>query len=200
MMQRMLPPKVIPHRLYGPRSRAWARSLIGAAFQIGALQRFADRLFGVIVILGKPKSRGTLRLRSADAGDQALIDPGYYSDPEDLETMVRGVRLARAIGGSNDLSAWSPRELMPGRRARSEAAIRRYVERNTITTYHFAGTCRMGQHEADAVDPELRLRGARGLRVADASVIPWTPVSALNAPSMLIGYRAARLIEAESSR
>jgi choline dehydrogenase len=200
MMQRMLPPKVIPHGLYGPRSRAWVRSMIGTAFKVGALQRFTDHLFGIILILGKPKSRGTLRLRSSDVNEQALIDPAYYSHPEDLDTMVRGVRMARAIGASDGLSAWRPKELMPGTRVRSDAAIRRYVQKNTITTYHFAGTCGMGQSEADAVDPKLRVRGVRGLRVADASVIPWTPVSALNAPSMLVGYRAARLIEAESRR
>lgn len=197
MMQRMLPPKVIPHALYGPRSRGWIRSAVGAAFKLTALQRFTDHVFGIILILGKPKSRGVLRLRSADVGDQALIDPAYYSHPQDMDTMIRGVRLARAIGAAQGLAPWRPKEVLPGPRVRSEAAIARYVRKNTITTYHFAGSCRMGENEADAVDPQLRLRGVRGLRVADASVIPWTPVSALNAPSMLIGYRAARLIEAE---
>ena len=200
MMQRMLPPKLIPHRLYGPRSRAWTRSIIGGAFKIGALQRFTDHMFGIILILGKPKSRGTLRLQSTDVNEEALIDPAYYSHPQDMDTMVRGVRIARAIGGASGLSAWRPKELMPGPRVKSDDAVRRYVRKNTITTYHFAGTCRMGESEPDAVDPQLRLRGVRGLRIADASVIPWTPVSALNAPSMLIGYRAARLIEAESGR
>ncbi len=199
MMQRMLPPKMIPHGLYGPRSRAWARGLIGAAFKIGAVQSYTDRLFGIILILGKPKSRGSLRLRSTDVRDQALIDPAYYSEPEDLETMVRGVRLARAIGASESLSAWGAKELMPGPRTRSDAAIARYVRKNTITTYHFAGTCGMGTQEQDVVDPQLRLRSVRGLRIADASVIPWTPVSALNAPSMLIGHRAARLIRAQNA-
>jgi choline dehydrogenase len=197
MMQRMLPPKVIPHRFYGPRSRAWVRSMIGAAFKVGTLQRFTDHVFGIILILGKPKSRGVLRLQSTDVNQQALIDPAYYSDPRDMETMVKGVRLARSIGTAEGLAAWRPKELMPGPRVRSDDAIIRYIRKNTITTYHFAGTCNMGLDEADAVDPQLRLRGVRNLRVADASVIPWTPVSALNAPSMLIGYRAARFIEAE---
>ncbi len=194
MMQRMLPPKVIPHWLYGPRSRAMVRSMIGGAFKIGSLQRFTDRMFGIILILGKPKSRGTLRLQSTRAAEQASIDPAYYSDPEDLTTMIEGVRLARRIGSSEGLASWKARELMPGSRVHSDAAIADYVRKNTITTYHFAGTCGMGTNESDAVDPELRLRGVNGVRVADASVIPWTPVSALNAPSMLIGYRAARLL------
>ena len=194
MMQRMLPPMVVPSSLYGPHSRQIVRSLIAAAFKIGAIQRFSDQMFGVILILGKPKSRGTLRLASADARSQAFIDPAYYSHPEDLDTMVKGVRIARAIGGSQGLAAWDVKELMPGKRVNSDESIANYVRKNTITTYHFAGTCGMGTHEYDAVDPELRLRGVSGLRIADASAIPWTPVSALNAPSMLIGYRASELI------
>ncbi len=196
MMQRMLPPMVVPHAMYGPRSRQMVRNMVGAAFKVGALQRFTDHMFGIILILGKPKSRGTLRLQSTDVSKQALIDPAYYSDPEDMETMVKGVRIARAIGGSSGLTGWGAKELMPGRRVNSEDSIARYVRKNTITTYHFAGSCRMGGRETDPVDPELRLRGVSGLRIADASTIPWTPVSALNAPSMLIGYRAAKFIRA----
>ncbi len=196
MMQRMLPPKVIPHALYGPRSRAMVRSMIAGAFRFGALQRFTDHMFGIILILGKPKSRGLLRLQSTDVEKQASIDPAYYSHPEDMETMIEGVRIARRIGASRGLHDWGAKELMPGRRVQTEGAIANYVRKNTITTYHFAGSCGMGERDEDAVDPELRLRGVTGLRIADASVIPWTPVSALNAPSMLIGYRAAKLLRA----
>jgi len=192
--QRMLPPMVVPHLFYGPRSRGFVRSLVGAAFKLGFVQRFTTQLFGIILILGKPKSRGTLRLASRDAAAQAAIDPAYYSDEEDLRTMVRGVRIAREIGGSGGLRDWGARELMPGKRVRSDSAIEKYVRKNTITTYHFAGTCAMGTREQDAVDPQLRLRGVHGVRVADASAIPVTPVSALNAPSMLVGYRCAQLI------
>jgi choline dehydrogenase len=199
MMQRMLPPMVVPHALYGPRTRQIVRGMVGTAFKVDALQRFTDHMFGIILILGKPKSRGKLRLQSTDVRRQALIDPAYYSDPEDMETMVRGVRVARAIGSSTGLSSWGAKELMPGRRVKSDEAIENYVRKNTITTYHFAGTCSMGVRETHAVDPQLRLRGTTGLRVADASTIPWTPVSALNAPSMLVGYRAAKLIRSQAA-
>lgn len=194
MMQRMLPPMVVPHALYGPRSRRLVRSMIGAAFEVGAIERFADHMFGIVLILGKPKSRGTLRLQSADVRKQAAIDPAYYSHPEDLKTMLLGVRIARAIGAASGLTGWDTKELIPGKRVSSDEAISSYIRKNTITTYHFAGTCSMGGTRAHAVDPQLRLRGVTGLRIADASTIPWTPVSALNAPSMLIGYRAAKLI------
>jgi choline dehydrogenase len=198
MMQRMLPPKVVPHSVYGPRSRAAVRSVIGAAFKVGALQRFTDHMFGIILILGKPRSRGTLRLQSTDVTKQALIDPAYYSHPDDMKTMIKGVRIAREIGGAQALVDWGAKELLPGPRVQTDEAIARYVRKNTITTYHFAGTCSMGTALTDAVDTELRLRGVSGLRIADASVIPWTPVSALNAPSMLVGYRAAQLLRAAS--
>ena len=97
------------------------------------------------------------------------------------------------------LARWGPKELMPGKRITTDEAISSYIRKNTITTYHFAGSCGMGGTRAHAVDAQLRLRGVTGLRIADASTIPWTPVSALNAPSMLIGYRAAKLIRAGSA-
>jgi choline dehydrogenase len=195
MMKRMVPTK-LPAGLYGPHSKQVIRGAVDLAFQVGALRRFTEQVFGIIVILGKPKSRGALRLASTNAAHQAEIDPRYYADPEDLETMIMGVKKARRIAQAHPLAPFAPSELMPGRRVQTDAAIERYVRTNTITTYHFAGTCRMGTDPGAVVDPELRVRGVEGLRVADASVIPWTPVSALNAPSMLIGYRAARLLRA----
>jgi choline dehydrogenase len=110
--------------------------------------------------------------------------------------MIRGVRIARQIGNSGGLADWGAKELRPGKRTTSDKSIARYVRKNTITTYHFAGTCSMGTGEDFAVDTQLRVRGVKGVRVADASAIPTTPVSALNAPSMLIGYRCAKLISA----
>ena len=96
MAQRMVPPKVIPHALYGPRSRELVRKVISGTFKVDAVQGFTDRMFGIILILGKPKSRGTLRLRSTDPNDQALIDPAYYSNPEDMQTMIKGIRPVHA--------------------------------------------------------------------------------------------------------
>ena len=194
MMKRMLPPKLVPHSLYGPRSRELVRTLVGGAFRFEVAQQFARRLFGIILILGKPKSRGNLRLKSPSVRAQALIDPAYYSHDEDMQTMIKGVRIARKIGQAEGLADWGATEMMPGRRTKTDEAIAKYVRSNSITTYHFAGTCSMGETDEHVVDPELRVRGVEGLRVADASAIPSTPVSALNAPSMLIGYRAAKAI------
>jgi choline dehydrogenase len=195
MMERMLPPMVVPHSMYGPRSRAAVRAMVRGTFKLPGVQSFTDHMFGIILILGKPKSRGTLRLASTDVTQQALIDPAYYSHPEDMDTMIKGVRIARRIGQSSGLVDWGAKELMPGKRVETDAQIATYVRKNTITTYHFAGSCRMGTTPSDPVDPTLRLKSVDALRIADASAIPWTPVSALNAPTMLIAHRTATLLQ-----
>jgi choline dehydrogenase len=189
-LMRMVPTMMLPPSLYGARDKLLPRLLqrsIAGAFDRRAVQRFIARLYGIVVILGKPESRGTLRLASADPDAPAKIDPAYLADPADMETMVRGVALARAIAAATPLSGWGNRELIPGPTGRSRAAIERFIRSNVMTTYHYAGTCRLGE----VVDRRLSVHGVRGLRVADASVIPVTPVAALNAPSMLIGHRAA---------
>ncbi len=191
-MLRLVPSIVLPHWLYGvPGLRALVRAGIRLAFCSALLRRQVARIYGIVLILGKPKSRGSIGLVSARVEDQARLDPAYFSDPEDLETMVLAVEKARAIARAEGLRAWGNRELMPGRRKQRSSDLRRWIENNAMTTYHFAGTCRM-HDSAGVVDPELRVRGIERLRVADASVIPTTPVSALNAPSMMIAYRAAR--------
>jgi choline dehydrogenase len=190
--KRVLPGRIIPPRLYGPRSRALVRRALDAVFATGLADPFIARLYGLVVILGKPVSRGTLTVRSARPEDPALLDPAYFRAPEDLATMIAGVRLARRVVAGAPLRAFGNTELSPGPLARSDAALGRWIRKNAMTTFHFAGTCRMGEDAAAPVDTRLRLRGVSGLRVADASVIPETPVSALNAPSMLIGYRGGR--------
>src|SRR5690606_23605402 len=178
--------------------RGLVRSGVRAAFRTDFVKGWSKRLYGIIVILGKPKSRGSLTLRSNDPEAQAIIDPAYFSHPEDMETVVAGIRRARAIAAG--LSGEGNRELMPGERSVSDRALQGYAERNAITTYHYAGTVRVGEDEASGCDLALRLRGVSGVRIADASAVPVTPVSALNAPSMLLGYRAARTMLEELAR
>lgn len=186
---RMVPAKLLPESLYESRLRDLLKGGVRGAFKTSLMQQVSSRLYGIIVILGKPRSRGTLSLRSLDPAEQALIDPRYLSHPEDQETALRGLAKARAIAA--ELAGEGNFEIAPGSYLKSERALLGYIERNLITTYHYAGTVRLGEDERSGCDLSLRLRGVSGVRIADASAIPSTPVSALNAPSMLIGYRAA---------
>lgn len=195
MMMRMLPTLVLPPQLREREPIPGAvRGGVSLAFRSAMLRKFIDHVYGMIVILGKPKSRGRVDLGGPRPEDPARIDPAYFSDPEDMQTMIKGLRLARHVTSSPALREWGSTEIFPGRWARSNKLVETYIRTNAMTTYHFAGTCEMGEGEAGVVDERLKLRGVEGLRVADASVMPVVPVSALNAPSMLIGYRAASFL------
>lgn len=198
---RLLPVIALPLPLYRVAFfRAFLRALVVLAFMLPPLKRLIERMYGVVVILGKPKSRGHLELASTDPAEPARIDPAYFRDPADLDTLYRGVERARRIVSAPALKDWGNRPILPsigpGGGARTEAALRRFIRKQAMTTYHYGGTCRMGARPEDGavVDAELRVHGVRGLRVADASIFPTVPVSALNASSMLVGYRGAQLI------
>lgn len=191
-LMRLLPAIALPESLYERRwARGGVRKAVEGLFGIGATQHFVDKLWGIVVILGKPESRGRLWLRSADPSDRPAIDPGYFKDPADMQTLLRGVDRAREIAASAPLPRFGNSELIPGPMQRD---TERWARKNVMTTYHYAGTCRMGDDPSAVVDTQLRLNGLEGLRVADASVMPVTPVAALNAPSMMIGYRASQLL------
>ena len=183
-LMRMLPGIALPPSLYEmPAAKRLLRKTIAGAFATRPVEHFVNRLWGIVVILGKPKSRGEVTL---DA-----YDPGYFDDPEDLETLVSGVEMARRMAQQPALQGYGQKEIMPGPMGRN---IRAWIRKNAMTTYHFAGTCRMGRDAHAVVDTELRVQGLEHLRIADASVVPFTPVSAMNAPSMMIGFRAAEFI------
>jgi choline dehydrogenase len=139
-------------------------------------------------------SRGRLRLRSPDPRWYPEIDPAYYDDPRDLEAMVRGVqrlletvcggRMARHVAGP-----FLPRQARP-----TEEDVVEHLRATTQTLYHPVGTCAMGRGEQAVVDPELRVYGVDGLRVADASVMPVVPRGNTNAPTIMIGEKAADLL------
>jgi choline dehydrogenase len=193
---RILPTR-LPAFLYRLRALRWlVRVLLGAVLALPPVSAFIRRIWGIVVILGKPLSRGRLRLASADPRAQAEIDPAYFRDPADIETMLSGVERARELAAAPSLARWGSKELVPGRRKSDRAKLQGWIEQYAMTTYHFAGTCRMGNDAGAVVTPDLRVRGVTGVRVADASVVPVTPVSAMNAPSMLIGYRVAKAIRA----
>lgn len=148
----------------------------------------------------QPRSRGTLRLASADPSKPAIVDPATYADPADLDTMVRAVEIAREVAHRKELAEWSLREVFPGPEATSRAALRDFVRRGTSPFYHPVGTARMGRDAAAPVTPELRVRGVDGLWVADASVMPQIVPAMTNAAVVAIAERGADLIAGDSLR
>jgi choline dehydrogenase-like flavoprotein len=141
----------------------------------------------------RPKSRGSVRLASADIAVAPLIDPNFLSDPEDLETLVRGVEIVQTILAKPPLAQYGGRYIY-GTGHDDPAALRALIRDHADTIYHPVGTCRMGADERSVVDPTLRVRGVEGLRVADASIMPLLVSGNTQAPSAMIGEKAADMI------
>ncbi|HMA87408.1 MAG TPA: GMC oxidoreductase, partial [Burkholderiales bacterium] len=141
----------------------------------------------------RPKSRGTVRLASADARDAPLIDPRFLTAPEDLAGLVRGFKLVRRILDAPALAAFPATELYTAG-VSDDAEIERAIRARTDTVYHPVGTCRMGSDARAVLDLELRVRGVERLRVADCSVMPTLIGGNTNAPAIMIGERAAEFL------
>jgi choline dehydrogenase len=148
----------------------------------------------IAVGLVRPASRGSLRLRSADPADKPLIDPAYLSVEADLEAMVRGIDLAREVAGASAFDDWRGPEALPGESVQGAEALGDFTRRAAGSYFHPAGTCRMGIGPDAVVDPELRVRGVEGLRVADASVMPDIVSANTHVTTMVIGEKAADLV------
>ncbi|HEY5147402.1 MAG TPA: GMC family oxidoreductase N-terminal domain-containing protein [Polyangiaceae bacterium] len=147
-----------------------------------------------------PKSRGEVRLASADPTAAPLIDPHYLEDPDDARFLLEGVKLVRDVMAHAKLKTVVAGELHPGSDLLDPDDLARELPMRVHTVYHPVGTCRMGSDERAVVDPALRVRGMEGLRVADASIMPSITGGNTNAPSLMIGERCAELIRGESTR
>ncbi|QNG24981.1 choline oxidase [Rhodococcus triatomae] len=144
----------------------------------------------------KARSTGTVRLRSIDFRDKPRVDPRYFTDPYDMPVMIAGIRRAREIVARPAMSEWAGRELYPGTDTVTDQEIEDYITRTHNTVYHPVGTVRMGSADDPAapLDPELRVKGVDGLRVADASVMQTITAVNPNITVMLIGERCADLV------
>ena len=143
-----------------------------------------------------PKSRGTLRLASADPSAAPVIDPGYLTEPDDSRVLLDGMELIREVMASKIIASQVSLELNPGTGFGDRAALARELPNRATSVYHAVGTCRMGTDDRAVVDPALRVRGIDGLRVADASVMPSITGGNTNAPAMMIGEHCAGLMGA----
>lgn len=151
------------------------------------------------VCLLRPRSRGTVRLASADPHDLPLVDPAYLSAHEDLADMVRGFKALRNILQQPALVSAGGRELPATAWAHSDDEVAQVIRDRADTIYHPAGTCRMGRGDDAVVDDELRVHGLQSLRVVDASVMPTLVGGNTNAPVMAMAEKAADLIRASQS-
>ncbi len=140
------------------------------------------------------RSRGSLRPVVREGSVQLDIDHGYFHEPEDMQVLVEALRLSRRIGETSAFADWRLREYFPGPAVESDDQIAAYVEQYVSTWFHPGGACRMGSDDAAVVDPELRVRGTTGLRVADASIMPELVSVNTNAASTMIGWKAGGLV------
>ena len=150
-------------------------------------------------ILLKPHSRGTISLSSPDPMAKPVIDPKYLSDPDgaDRAAMMSGLRITAKIAEAPALKDVLGKVARPlGAHDTREETLDKALRTCSQTLYHPVGTCRMGTDTASVVDPQLRVRGVDGLRVADASVMPTIIRGHTHAPAVLIGEKAAELISA----
>ncbi|NHV25869.1 GMC family oxidoreductase [Burkholderia sp. D-99] len=142
----------------------------------------------------RPFSRGKVHIVSANPLRRGEIAPHYLSDPRDVATLTRGIRLLRTAMAQPVIARHGPVELHPQPSVESDEQIEDFLRRHCETIYHPVGTCRMGSDDAAVVDPALRVNGLRGLRVADASVMPCITTGNTNAPTIMIGEKAADMI------
>ena len=172
-----------------------------SAFDLNTVQfgyPTAEQAFCLTPNVMRAKSEGVVRLRSSDPAAPPVIDFRYFTDPEgnDDRVITEGVKLARAIAEQPALKPWVKRELAPGPSVRGDEEISEYARRTANTVYHPAGTCRMGNADDPraVVDPQLRVRGAGRLRIADASVFPTMIGTNPCITCMMIGEKCADLI------
>lgn len=142
----------------------------------------------------RPKSRGTVTLSSANATDAPVIDPNFLGDDDDLQRLKKGARIIERLFDAPSLAAIRGKRLYLEEPA-DDQALEADIRARSDTIYHPVGTCRMGS-DADAVlDPQLNVNGVEGLRVVDASVMPFLISGNTNAPTIMIGEKAADIIK-----
>jgi choline dehydrogenase len=170
----------------------------GGPGRMGQPDKYAA--FSMSVCNMRPKSRGWLKLAGPDANTAPAIQFNFLSDQADADELVEGVALLRRFAGAPALSEIIEREYIPGPDVSTKREIEQDIRQRCYSIYHPSCTCRMGPDAATSVvDASLKVHGISGLRVADASVMPFVVSGNLNAPSMMIGQRASEIMLGELS-
>ncbi len=164
-----------------------------------SLDKFGDPLHDFPAITAsvcnlRPESRGTIHIRSADFRDAPVIRPAYLTAPGDRQVAAQAIRLTRRICAAPSLARFRPEEYKPGAAIDGEEELARAAGDIGTTIFHPVGTCKMGDDDRAVVDTRLRARGLKGLRIADASVMPTITSGNTNAPTLMIAEKAADMI------
>ncbi len=142
----------------------------------------------------RPKSRGTVRLRSSDPADLPIVDPNFLAEPDDLKTSVEGVKISREIFEQPALQKHIRAIRYPDDSVKTQKEFEDYARQYGRTSYHPTCTCKMGTDEMSVVDPQLRVHGLDGIRICDSSVMPSLIGSNTNAPTIMIAEKASDMI------
>jgi choline dehydrogenase len=153
--------------------------------------------YAFVPIAVQPQSRGRVSLRSSDPMAPPVVQGNYLEREADVNVLLRGIELARAIAATAAFRSFGNDELAPGL-GKSRQELVQYIRSHASTVWHMAGTCRMGRDPLAVVDPQLRVHGIAGLRVADASIMPKVVSANTNAACVMIGEKVAEMILAGS--
>ena len=153
-----------------------------------------EEAVAISVFVSRPASRGHVQLQSADPFQPPRLVANYFGDERDMQATLRGVRIVRSLLASDPLAACIVDEMSPGIDTQCDDALSAFVRATAKTSFHLAGTCKMGQDDEAVVDHRLRVRGVPRLRIVDASIMPVVTSGNTNAPALMIGERGADLI------
>ena len=189
-----------PRRRIRKSSRFWCAGL-GSGIEAGVakMQNSGVTLNSAYL---RPRSHGTVRLASSDPHAAPLLDPNYWSDPHDREMGIKGLRLAREILSQPAMQRYVKAEVLPGAGLTTDEDLFNYACEHSKTDHHPVGTCKMGpaSDPLAVVDARLRVHGVQGLRVADASIMPTLIGGNTNAPTIMIGEKAAQMLREDAQR
>ena len=146
----------------------------------------------------RPKSRGTVRLKSRNPAEAPAIDPRYLSDPADVETLLKGIKHVRNIMVQPAFDHCRGDEIFPGSDVQTDEELVEFIRKKADTIYHPVGTCKMGDDDMAVVDTELKVHGLENLWVVDASIMPTLVGGNTNAPTVMIAHKAADIMLGEN--
>jgi len=162
------------------------------------IRKVQEHVFWAGLVQLHPESRGWVELKSADPRETAAVTLNLMAQEADMEQMRAAIRTARRIYRAGPMGDLTGRERLPGKGAESDAELDAFIRETCYVAQHPTSTCAMGMGERSVVEPELRVIGVEGLRVADCSVMPTVPGGNTNLPVMMLGEKAADLIRGRS--